>query len=132
MLNGYKSPCLPQQGYYNSLMNKTMKDNIQEIQKRFAEADKRMHQLEQDIEFFEQFISKYPSAIENINKLEAFYTDQSYLSDKAALEKEKQDNYWSASEDGIWNMTIDFRSTRAKMLKMITDNIVDDTLIIEK
>lgn len=113
-------------------MNKTMKDNIQEIQKRFAEADKRMHQLEQDIEFFEQFLSRYPSAIENINKLEAFYSNQSYLSDKAALEKEKQDNYWSASEDGIWNMTIDFRSTRAKMLKMITDNIVDDTLIIEK
>lgn len=132
MLNGYKSPWLPQQGYYNSLMNKTMKDNIQEIQKRFAEADERMHQLEQDIEFFEQFLSRYPSAIENINKLEAFYSNQSYLSDKAALEKEKQDNYWSASEDGIWNMTIDFRSTRAKMLKMITDNIVDDTLIIEK
>lgn len=132
MLNGYRSPWLPQQGYYNSLMNKTMKDNIQEIQKRFAEADERMHQLEQDIEFFEQFLSRYPSAIENINKLEAFYSNQSYLSDKAALEKEKQDNYWSASEDGIWNMTIDFRSTRAKMLKMITDNIVDDTLIIEK
>ena len=50
----------------------------------------------------------------------------------AKLEKENLDNYWSASEDGIWNMTLDFRSTRIKMLKMLTDNIYDDTLIFEK
>ena len=109
-----------------------MQENIQDIQKRFKEADERMHQLEQDIEFFETFLSRYADAIENVRQLEGFYHNTSYLADLAALEKEKLDNYWSASEDGIWNMTIDFRSTRVKILKLIADNIFDDTLKIEK
>lgn len=109
-----------------------MQENIPNIQKKFKEADERMHQLEQDIEFFETFLSRYTDAIENVRHLEGFYHNHSYLTNLAALEKEKLDNYWSASEDGIWNMTIDFRSTRVKMLKLIADNIFDDTLKIEK
>ena len=109
-----------------------MQDNIQEIRKRFKEADERMHQLEQDLEFFESFLSRYAGAIENVRRLEDFYHNLSYMADLTELEKENQADYWSASEDGIWNMTIDFRSTRAKMLKLITDDIFDDTLIIER
>lgn len=50
-----------------------MQENTQDIQKKFKEADERMHQLERDIEFFENFLSRYANAIENIRQLEDFY-----------------------------------------------------------
>lgn len=109
-----------------------MDGNLREIEEKFKEADKKMHQMQEDLDFFEEFLSRYPEAVKNINEIEDFYFNPSYLEDLKTLEKENKDQYWSTSEDGIWNLGIDFRSIRVKLLKMLADNIYDDTLKIEK
>lgn len=103
-----------------------------EMEERFKKADERMFQLEKDIAFFESFMTRYASAVENKKEIDAFYYQDSYLKELAELEKNDSANYWSASEDGIWNLGIDFHSVRMKMLKMLTDDLYQDTLIIEK
>jgi len=109
-----------------------MQDNILEIEKKFKMTDEKMHQMKKDIDFLESFLSKYANAIKNIKEVEEFYYSDSYMNDLAIMEKEKPDKYWSASQDGIWNMGIEFRSVRIKLLKMITDNIYEETLKIQE
>lgn len=109
-----------------------MRDNILEIEKKFKMTDEKMHQMKKDIDFFECFLSKYANAVTNIKEIEEFYYSDSYRDDLATLEKEKLDKYWSTGQDGIWNLGIEFRSVRIKLLKMLTDNIYEETLKIEK
>lgn len=109
-----------------------MQNNISEIEKRFKMTDKRMHQMEKDIDFLERVLSRYVKAVANIKEIEEFYFGDSYMDDLAIMKKEKLDNYWSASQDGIWDLGIEFRSVRIKLLKMLTDNIFEETLIIQK
>lgn len=109
-----------------------MQDNILEIEKKFKMTDKRMHQMEKDIDFLERVLSGYAKAVKNIKEIEEFYFGDSYMDDLAIMEREKLDKYWSASQDGIWNLGIEFRSVRIKLLKMLTDNIFEETLIIQK
>ncbi len=109
-----------------------MRDTILEIENKFKMTDKKMHQMKEDIDFLESILSKYANAVTNIKEIEEFYYSNSYVDDLATMEKEKFDQYWSTSEDGIWNLGIEFRSVRIKLLKMLPDNIYEDTLKIQK
>ncbi|HRO84260.1 MAG TPA: DUF4298 domain-containing protein [Niabella sp.] len=113
-------------------MNIIMQDNILEIEKKFKMIDEKMHQMKKDIDFLERFLFKYAYAITNLKEIEEFYYSDSYMNDLAIMEKGILDKYWSASQDGIWNMGIEFRSVRIKLLKMITDHIYEETLKIQK
>lgn len=109
-----------------------MHKNILEIEKEFKLIDEKMHQMKKDIDFFERFLSKYANAITNIKEIEEFYYSDSYMDDVEIMEKEKPDKYWATSQDGIWNLGIEFRSVRIKLLKIITDNIYEETLKMQK
>lgn len=108
-----------------------MSNQASEIQKKFKVTDEKMHQLEKDLKILEEFLTKYPSIIENLQEIEDYYFSEEYRKDLAELEKEKSDHYWSASEDGIWNLGIEFRSLRIQILKQLMDHLYKDTLKIE-
>lgn len=109
-----------------------MQNQLSEIQERFKKADERMRQLEEDIAFLESVLTKYAAAVENKKEIDAFYYSDSYLKDLEVLDKNELANYGSASEDGIWNLGIEFQSVRIKLLKILTDDLYADTLRIEK
>ncbi len=109
-----------------------MQDNIAEIQEKFKKTDERMHQMQNDIEFFESFLSRYAEAVKNIAEVEEFYFSDSYMQEMEILRNDNLDQYWSTSEDGIWNLGIEYRSVRIKLLKMLTDSIYNETLRIDK
>lgn len=108
-----------------------MSNQVSEIQRKFKVTDDKMHQLEKDLKILEEFLTKYPSIIENLQEIEDYYFSEEYRKDLTELEKEKSDHYWAASEDSIWNLGIEFRSLRIRILKQLMDHLYDDTLKIE-
>lgn len=108
-----------------------MPNNLSDIEKKFAETDERMHQLEADLKELERFFKRYPSIVKNLKEVENFYYSDTYRANMDKLTKEQLDKYWSTGEDGIWNLGIEYRSIRIKILKMLIDDLHDSTLKIE-
>lgn len=104
-----------------------MPNNLSDIEKKFAETDERMHQLEADLKELEQFLKRYPKMIKNLNEIEGFYYSDEYRTAMAELTQEQLDKYWSTGEDGIWNLGIEYRSIRIKILKMLMDDLYSFT-----
>lgn len=108
-----------------------MPNNLSDIEKKFAETDEKMHQLEADLKELEHFLKKFPSILKNLNEIEDFYYSDEYRTAMSELSQEQLDKYWSTGEDGIWNLGIEYRSIRIKILKMLMDDLYDSTLKIE-
>lgn len=101
--------------------------DLEQIKKEFAEADKRMEQAEKDLKALESFREEYKRIMENMRELTDLYFHRNWLEKKYFLEEAGQAEYGAASEDGIWNLHAEFHSQKINMLKLVSDDIYNDT-----
>lgn len=84
-------------------------DDLETIQEEFACADKRMLQLEKDIQKVKQFIAAYSKLNKNLQALEKLYFKEDWLKKCERLEESGKANFAAASQDGIWNLYTEIR-----------------------
>lgn len=94
----------------------------EKIKEEFEAADVRMKQAEKDLETLQKFIDDYPRMMENIDRLTDFYFNRNWLEKKNILEEAKMAEYGSASEDGIWNLHLEFQTEKIRLLKLLADD----------
>lgn len=99
---------------------------LMRIKEEFAAADRRMLQAEKDLDKLQDFIESFEAMSDNPRRLADFYYNQNWVEKREALEKAGIANYGSASEDGIWNLNIEFQAEKISLLKTITDDIYKD------
>lgn len=104
--------------------------NIKTIEKQFKAIDDKMFQVEKDFEAMKILLNKLDTITEDIRTIEDFYHHEDYQQNMALLEENNKNNYWSGSQDGIWNLGIEYRSLRVQLLKKLMDNVYEDTLKI--
>ncbi len=102
-------------------------EELLKISQEFAAADQKMLQAERDLEKLQMFMEEFQQMSENLNQLADFYYNQNWLEKKEALEKAGMASFGSASQDGIWNLHVEFRAEKVNLLKQITDDIHKDT-----
>lgn len=101
--------------------------DLEKIKSEFAAADLKMLQAEKDLDKLNEFMSNYESMIQNIHELTDFYFNQNWREKVELLEKENMANYGSTSQDGIWNLHVEFQAEKIRLLKLISDDIYRDT-----
>lgn len=100
---------------------------LEKYKKEFAAADLKMLQAEEDLDKLNEFMENYEAMMENLHQLAEFYFKGNWVEKREMLEEAGMANYGSASEDGIWNLVVEFQGEKIRLLKLLTDDIYRDT-----
>ncbi len=96
---------------------------IEQIKENFKEIDKVLFQAEKDFKEIEKISQTLEEFSEKIKILEEFYFNEDWLKGREELRKQNQDNFYSASEDGIWNLSVAYREERIKIIKQLVQEL---------
>ncbi len=96
---------------------------IEEIKANFKKTDEILFQTEKEFKAIEQISQRLKEFSEKMEILEKFYFDDDWQKDRELLKKHNQDNFYSASEDGIWNLSVAYREERIKIIKQLVQEL---------
>lgn len=100
-----------------------MKNSIDELRTAFSEADKLLETARQDLDFVKGFIARLAEIDANLGRLMAFYQDQKWIDGREELFKLLPDeNFESAGEDSIWDVSQQFYFLKIKLMKLLADD----------
>ncbi|PIE77356.1 MAG: hypothetical protein CSA15_13385, partial [Candidatus Delongbacteria bacterium] len=80
----------------------------------FKEIDEILLESEQEFKEIEEISQRLKDYSQKIQILEKFYFNKNWQKDRDELIKQKQDDFYSTSEDGIWNLLVAYREERIK------------------
>lgn len=99
---------------------------MEEIKNKFREMDERLIQAEKDLKELAKLKTHFKKTAKNIDVLLEFYHSEAWMSDREKLpsvHSEKDEYFYSSSEDGIWNVAQDFYQEKIKFLKLIASGL---------
>lgn len=104
-------------------MTKNSKKSVEELRATFSQADKLLETARKDLDFVKDFISRLAEIDKNLSRLMAFYQDQSWIDGREELFRLLPDeNFESAGEDSIWDVSQQFYFLKIKLMKQLTDD----------
>ncbi len=96
---------------------------IPELTAECKKIDKILFEVEEEFKEIENISQKLKDFSEKMKVLETFYFDGDWIKDKERLEKEKQDNFYCMSEDGIWNMSVAYQQEQINIIKQLVQEL---------
>lgn len=100
-----------------------MKRNIENVTARLARADRKVKKAEEAFDELKRVQKKLKSIYKNLEDLEDYYGNE-WMEDVNFYIKNKiEKNYYSASQDAIWNVTQDHYEMKIKLLKIISKSL---------
>ncbi len=96
---------------------------IEELKAKCKEIDKILFEVEKEFQEIEQISQRLKEFSEKMEVLEKFYFDGNWQKDREELAKQKQDNFYCLSEDGIWNLSVAYREERMKIIKQLVQEL---------
>lgn len=104
-------------------MTKNSKKSVEELRATFSQADKLLETARKDLDFVKDFISRLAEIDKNLNRLMVFYQDQSWVEGREELFRLLPDeNFESAGEDSIWDVSQQFYFLKIKLMKQLADD----------
>ncbi len=97
--------------------------NIEEIKASFKKADKVLFEVEKEFKEIEKISQTLKAFSKKMDVLEKFYFEGNWQEDREELAKHNEDNFHSASEDAIWNLSVAYREERLKLVKQLVKEL---------